>query len=32
MEKMQKIILQLQEELKTLKSKQAGQSTKNANP
>ena len=32
METMQKIILQLQGELKTMKSKQAGQSTKNANP
>ena len=32
MENMQKIVLQLQGELKTLKSKQAGQSTNNANP
>ena len=32
METIQKIILQLQGELKTLKGKQAGQITKNANP
>ena len=32
METMQKIILQLQGELKTMKSKQAGRSTKNSNP